>query len=354
MNETSRLTSIDRMRGLIIALMALDHASFFVAKVHASEYWGVSLPVYPDAFSFVTRLVTHLCAPGFFFLMGIGMTLFAVRRREVGFTQARIRRHFLVRGLALVVIQQVLENPAWFLGFLAGPVASYGAAIPPGSGGLMPYFMFTVLFGLGGAMMAGGFALELPSPVVIALCLGSVVATALLTPDVSQVRVAQSPATLLLMVSGMAGRWIVLYPIVPWLAPMLLGLVFGRVLVRDGPAAMRLALRLGLVLLVAFVVFRSLRGVGNLHGDFGGGWIDFLNTTKYPPSTVFLLFTLGVDLLLLAGLARLADTAALAPLLAFGRAPLFFYLAHLWVLEYRHVCVFFHKHRMIQIFLVSK
>jgi uncharacterized membrane protein len=64
----TRLPSLDTMRGLIIILMAIDHARAFVAKNHPGEFWGHALPDYgSDALAFLTRLVTHLCAPGFMF-----------------------------------------------------------------------------------------------------------------------------------------------------------------------------------------------------------------------------------------------------------------------------------------------
>jgi uncharacterized membrane protein len=55
-----------------MVLMAIDHASYFIARVHSAEFWGTALPIYSSVFWFWTRWVTHLCAPGFFFLMGIG------------------------------------------------------------------------------------------------------------------------------------------------------------------------------------------------------------------------------------------------------------------------------------------
>ena len=73
----ARLPSLDALRGLIIVLMAIDHARAFIAKNHSGEFWGRALPDYGgDTVAFLTRLVTHLCAPGFMFLMGTGMVLF--------------------------------------------------------------------------------------------------------------------------------------------------------------------------------------------------------------------------------------------------------------------------------------
>ena len=83
--KPSRLLSLDGLRGLIMVLMALDHANHFIAQQHSpGEYWGGPFPAYRDVLPFLTRLVTHLCAPGFFFLMGVSMFLFANSRRKQG------------------------------------------------------------------------------------------------------------------------------------------------------------------------------------------------------------------------------------------------------------------------------
>ena len=111
-----RVQALDRLRGLIVVLMALDHANYFVAQAHSSgEYWGGSFPVYPTVWAFLTRLVTHLTAPGFFFLMGVGMVLFSLKRDEEGWNKTEIRRHFLLRGALLILLQLLVVNRAWEL-----------------------------------------------------------------------------------------------------------------------------------------------------------------------------------------------------------------------------------------------
>ncbi len=77
-----RLESIDMLRGVIIAVMAIDHARAFISRDHPFEFWGAPIPVYDAVLPFFTRLITHFCAPGFFFLMGVGMTLMATGRRR--------------------------------------------------------------------------------------------------------------------------------------------------------------------------------------------------------------------------------------------------------------------------------
>ena len=115
-NGGKRLLAVDALRGLIIVLMALDHANFFIAQQHSSgEYWGGSFPSYDHVLPFLTRVLTHLCAPGFFFLMGVGMLLFAESRRKLGWSELKIMAHFWLRGALLMVLQLTLINRAWEL-----------------------------------------------------------------------------------------------------------------------------------------------------------------------------------------------------------------------------------------------
>ena len=128
----ARLPALDTLRGLLMVLMALDHARGFIARDHPSEFWGMVLPHYEHAVPFITRLVTHLCAPGFFFLLGIGMTLLAESRRRLGWSDGRITGYFLHRGMLLILMQLLIENPAWLVGMLGAsvPTETHGAGGP--------------------------------------------------------------------------------------------------------------------------------------------------------------------------------------------------------------------------------
>ena len=107
----ARLLSLDVLRGLIITLMALDHANLFVAQQHSpGEFWGGGFPVYYDALAFLTRFVTHFCPPGFFFLMGAGMILFTISREKRGWSKREIIQHFLIRGGLLIALQLLIIN----------------------------------------------------------------------------------------------------------------------------------------------------------------------------------------------------------------------------------------------------
>ena len=112
-SRRSRNLALDALRGLIVVLMAVDHANYFVAQQHPQgEHWGGPFPVYESALHFITRLITHPVAPGFSFLMGVGMVLFSESRRRRGWGEWAIVRHFLIRGTVLIVLQFTVVNIA--------------------------------------------------------------------------------------------------------------------------------------------------------------------------------------------------------------------------------------------------
>lgn len=314
-----RLFPIDALRGLIIIVMALDHANHFVARQHSpGEYWGGPFPGYDSALPFLMRLVTHIAAPGFFFLMGVGMTIFAQSRQRAGWHKWDIRRHFWVRGFLLMLLQFTLVNLAW----------SWSP------GGWIPSYYVGVLFALGGTMFVGSFLLGLPARVLLLITAVSLFVAQIIVPDPSAW--GSIPANilqkLLIWPGGNASVWSN-YPILPWLPLVTFGLAYGRDL-RSGTARLwRHTLWLGLFFLTVFIILRAYGGLGNIRPPVAEGWIPFFNLVKYPPSLTFYLLTMGVNLLLLWLFAQAGTRAQkiLQPLVVYGRVPLFFYIAHLFL-----------------------
>jgi uncharacterized membrane protein len=320
-----RLAAVDALRGLIIAFMALDHTSLLVAQRHtASEIWYGVFPVYYDPLAFLTRLITHLCAPGFFLLMGAGMALSAASRRERGWTNARIARAFALRGGLLIAFQFLLENLAWQLS--------------PGGWGVEIYV--GVLFGLGTTMILTSALLWVPRQYHAPLGLVLLVGIQLLIPQAAEWQSVSREGlfgvlnTLFLYPGGTAMLWSN-YPTLPWLGVTVLGFALGAWLRRDARQTYRALPAVAAGLLVLFVALRFLDGFGNIRPRMGNDWIDWLNMVKYPPSLTFLALTLGIDLLLLTLFSRVEqwDAATLKPLVVFGRVPLFFYIAHLFLYD---------------------
>ncbi|MCZ6755547.1 MAG: heparan-alpha-glucosaminide N-acetyltransferase domain-containing protein [Gemmatimonadetes bacterium] len=327
---SNRLTQLDLLRGLVMVVMAIDHVAFFVAKRHPGEYWGVPLPEYPSAIAFFTRAITHLSAPGFFLLMGAGMALFRESRSGLGWTQGRIARYFVTRGLLLVLINQFIENPAWITGFLvANPEAFWPAIAGPG-GAFTGGVLFGVLTALGLSMVIAGLVSALPSAALLASGLGAMVASQVLTPDAAQAMVQFNPLVRLINVPGVTGFVFVIYAVLPWLGVTLCGMALGRLAGNKPGSFVRIATGTGAALLVLFLAMRVGDGFGNHHSVPGLTVIDFLNVTKYPPSLTFLSLTLGINLMLLGVLPHLPATWRRV-LDGYGRSPMFFYLAHIWL-----------------------
>lgn len=330
-----RFVAFDRLRGLIMVLMAVDHASFFVARVHAFEAWATVPPFYAPhagasvAVSFVTRWITHLCAPGFFMLMGAGMVWFSESRHQLGWSRARIRRYFVTRGLVLLVVQQLVENPAWLLGVVSARPAL--ASINPPGGGVDFILHFGVISALAAGMIFWAFLIEMPGVAVLGVSTAALAASVWMTPAVSDYGTLFPVLRLLAFVPSHADLVNVLYPWVPWLAPAGLGIVLARVVARRPGKTAAVGGVLGALLVLSFVVMRAAAlPFAEPHAALPG-FIGFMSLTKYPPSPAFLAATLGVDLLLLAVFTAGSRLTALAPLDVLGRTPLFFYLLHLWV-----------------------
>lgn len=306
--------------------MAIDHASYFIARVHPLETWATPPPYYADTVAFLTRWLTHLCAPGFFMLMGIGIVYFAESRRAAGWTTGRITRFLATRGAVLLLVQHVLENPAWLMGTLSiDPAVEATMPTMPGPGGEV-MLGFAVLSALGIAMIAGSVLWRAPVWLLIALFATVLFVSREMTPDSASALDPQAVWMQLLFVPGHTGVLQNLYPWVPWLFPMMFGLAIAR-LIRADPAVLPWGLAgRGLFFIVFFVIVRQF---GDSHPP-GSGVIGYLTVTKYPPSWAFFILMLAINLVLLSALARW-PVRWLAPLEVYGRTPFFFYLAHLWM-----------------------
>jgi uncharacterized membrane protein len=314
-----RFLPLDLLRGLLIILMALDHANFHIAQQHSSgEYWGGLFPAFSSPLYFLIRFVTHFSAPGFFFLLGIGMILFTSSRRKKGWKESEIRQHFLLRGLVLIALQIFLNySQVWAVA---------------GSSALLWY---------GGVLAALGFGMILCIPLLdlkpiflAGISLTFFIAMEILTPDPELWgRNFDNLAGTLLVYSGGKGEFWTNYPLLAWVELVVLGLLFGKWIQVNAKKAYQKGVWLGLVFLMGFVLLRLSNGFGNIRPLPIDNWMEFLNLVKYPPSMTFVLLTMGVNLILIGVFSRIKKPALgdWNPMLVFGRVPLFSYLTHLGV-----------------------
>jgi uncharacterized membrane protein len=322
--SSSRLFAIDALRGLCMAVMALDHANLLIAQKHPpSENFGGAFPVFYDGLTFITRFLTQFAPAGFFLLMGVGMVLFALSRMERGWTKRQVITHFCIRGAVLIAMQLLIVNRGW--------------EIQPGGWGIPIYV--GVLVALGANMILGSLYLWLKPGVLLAIAAVAAIGAELAVPDPS-VWAPNAPLLQLLLFypGGIVPEgqpllaWIS-YPILAWTELAALGMALGHWLADDPKRAFSRAWKVGLGFLAAFAVIRYLDGFGNLRPRMGNSIMDWFTLVKYPPSLAFSLLTTGVNLILIWALSRAGELAqrALQPLRVFGRTPLFFYVLHVFL-----------------------
>jgi uncharacterized membrane protein len=317
-SKRDRLFSIDMLRGLLIVLMALDHANYHVAQQHSTgEYWGGQTPVYPTLLHYLTRFVTHLSAPGFFFLLGIGMIFFTHSRLRKGWSWGKISRHFLVRGSMLILLQIAFVNLIWLISPLSFPRWYIGVLVALGAGMILciPLLKVKPVY-LAGIALALFISQDILTP----------------SPDLWGLNFDYLPGILLVYGGGQGHFW-VNYPLIAWLEVIVFGLFYGKWILDENRSSSIYNLTGGFVFLVVFLVLRLNNGFGNIRSYQPGSWTEFFNLVKYPPSMTFILFTLGVNLILLEMFSKIRPEILNPgnPLLVFGRAPLFSYLAHMGI-----------------------
>ena len=306
-----RLRALDVLRGLVIALMVIDHVRWFLSEAR----FDPTDPVRTTAALFFTRWVTHFCAPVFMLLAGIGAFLSLGRGRTV----RSLSWFLLTRGLWLVVLELTVARFGWQFNL------DYGF-----TGAL-------VFWALGWSMVALAALVWLPGWVVAGFALAMILGHNLFDSVEASSWGRWGWLWTLLHAQGalepVRGAVLaIVYPLVPWIGVMAVGYAMGPLFLRPLPERDRGLLRLGLSLTAACVVLR----LTNLYGD-PSPWtrqtdpartiLSFLNTTKYPPSLLFLLMTLGPALAAIPLLDRASGSLA-EVLRTFGRVPLFFWLLH--------------------------
>ncbi len=302
-----RVASVDALRGLVMIVMALDHTrDYFHSQAllfDPQDLTRTSVAI------FVTRWVTHFCAPVFMLTAGLG----AFYWRAAGRTTGQLSRFLVTRGLWLVLLELTALRLAYNFGLLGQPI------------------LLTILWALGWSMVALAALVHLPTRVLLAVSLAIVALHNLTDPLRSDSWVWK-----VLHVSGpIQAHGVVIvvgYPLIPWVAVMALGFCLGPVMAMEPTSRRRWLVRAGLAATAAFVVLRAL----NVYGDPAPwtrlGLLSFLKVAKYPPSLDFLLMTLGPALLLLAWLDTRRFTPQ-NPLQVFGRVPLFYFLLHLYLIH---------------------
>jgi uncharacterized membrane protein len=300
--------------------MALDHAMVFsYVHIFAEGFQDLRPEPMPDVLHYLTRFITHYCAPTFIFLAGLSVALYTLSRRSQGLSEGQISRKLLTRGVLLIGLQLVVVNLIWGLGLPLGSVAIY----------------FGVLSCIGSGLIVLAFARRPPVPLLAGASVLLLLLVPLLLSAFPLMAGADQPFLEIVLQPNLNGWLSVRYPILPWLGVMGLGCACGFWIGAKPRRITRFFLSLGLLLLGGWLAMRLAGGYGNLTHYQGGDWRDFMLMSKYPPSLAFLMWNLGGMALAMAGHDYLKDRLPFRPLwevvTLFGQTPLFFYVVHLQV-----------------------
>src|SRR5262245_43954476 len=317
---TWRVDSVDLLRGVVMAFMLLDHTREFVHRdilnFDATDLGRTNVPL------FFTRWITHFCAPVFVFLAGTGAFLRLAR----GKSKSELSGFLVKRGLWLILLEfTLLRVVIWFN-------VDFHFALE-----------LQVIWVIGVSMIALAALTHLPLRLVAAASVAMIALHNLL--DFVRVAPMQGPGFranvwmalhqpgVIFFTPTVYG--LVLYPLIPWIGVLAAGYAFGAFYQLEAERRRRILFKLGIALLAIFVLIRS----ANVYGD-PSRWgmrknavftfLSFLNVSKYPPSLLFLLLTLGAAILALPWFERVEKGRLSHIFITFGRVPLFFYFGQ-WV-----------------------
>lgn len=304
LSNESRITSIDILRGMIIVVMGLDHVRDYFALAPFD-------PIDPTATTppwFFTRWITHFCAPIFVFLAGLSAFIYGQRAGK-----KKLSRFLWTRGLWLIFIEFTLVHFGWTFDF--------------------QFFFLQVIWVIGWSMIILSLLIHLPKWFIAAFTFVIIAGHNLLDGIVINEywwQLLHQP------------RWdppvAVAYPLIPWPAVMSFGFLVGEFYLNDAQTRKRRLLLSGTLLIGLFILLRML----NIYGD-ANTWttqqrgdvytfLDVLDTTKYPPSLLYLCMTLGPAFILLVILEGLKGPIATF-FQVFGRVPFFYYVMHIYVIH---------------------
>jgi uncharacterized membrane protein len=311
-----RIQSVDALRGAIMMLMAIDHIRDYIAR-SAMQFLPTDLSRTTAAI-FLTRWITHFCAPVFMLTAGLGAFFWMTHGHR---SRAELSRFLVTRGIWLIVLEITVLRLVMF-----SQVGYRGQLV-----------ILLILWAIGLSMICLAGLIYLPFRLLAGLSIALIALHNLLDP-ISAQRFGRAAWLWDILhqqnaFSFMGVTFFTAYPVLPWIGVMAGGYCLGRLFAWDAARRRRFLVRLGVALTAGFIILRVI----NMYGD-PSRWshqssklftfLSFLNTTKYPPSLDFLLMTLGPAITIMAWLERFHFSPA-NPLVVFGRVPFFFYTVHL-------------------------
>jgi uncharacterized membrane protein len=325
--EKPRVSSIDLLRGIVMVIMAIDHTRDFY---HLDNlYFDPTDLTKTNPALFFTRWITHYCAPTFVMLSGAAIAISSQRK-----TKNEMSRFLLTRGLWLIFLEVVVVRFALTFNFIFDGL------------------LFQVIWAIGASMVIMSALIRLPARAIWIGGLAIVFIHNLLD---------------LIPITTEQGAWYVIwgflnktffffegsptvmvpYPVLPWMGIMMCGFGVGLMFRSSFDAAKRkkYLFYIGATAVLLFIALRFT----NAFGDPGNPWsvqkdslftlFSFINVSKYPPSLLYTLMTLGPALMILSWMEN-ANLTVLKPLNVFGRVPLFYYILHFMLIHASAILIY--------------
>ncbi|MBS1666000.1 MAG: DUF1624 domain-containing protein [Bacteroidetes bacterium] len=324
-----RVWSIDLLRGIIMVIMAIDHVrDFFHIQASTGDPTDMATTT-PQLF--FTRWITHFCAPTFVFLAGTAAYLNGTKK-----TKVELSSFLMKRGLWLILVEIMVMS----LAFTFDP--------------LYHIFIFQVIWATGISMFLLGLMVRLPFAAILSIGL--------------LILIGHNSLDRLEAANGNSiGFWwdllhhghfafyplfgnhqlMIFYPFLPWFGVICCGYCFGKLYGKTMLADKRRKILIGLgsALIALFIILRFINNYGDpapwsVQRNPLYSFLSFLNTTKYPPSLMYLCMTLGPSILSLAFLERVQNKVT-DFFTVFGRVPFFYYITHFFFIHFLCVIAFF-------------
>lgn len=321
--KSTRIESIDILRGVVMVIMALDHTRdyFHVSNSALTAAISPTDMATTTPFLFFTRFITHYCAPVFVFLAGTSAFLYGSKK-----TKPELFKFLISRGIWLIALEIIINNLFWQFDL------HYNLIV------------LQVIWAIGLSMVFLAFLIYLPKKLLLVVGFLLIVGHNLLDNIVMQGNSLKSIVWYVLhqrqqiqLDSGQDIRFS--YPIIPWVGVIVLGYCFGTLYSKGFSTQLRKKwlLGLGISAIILFFVLRGMNVYGNLtpwatQKNATFTVLSFFNVTKYPPSLAFVLITLGPALLFLICIENIKNKVT-DFFLVFGRVPLFYYFLHILVIH---------------------
>tara|TARA_S200000501_G_scaffold346298_1_gene359623 strand:- start:769 stop:1941 length:1173 start_codon:yes stop_codon:yes gene_type:complete len=314
----NRIESIDFLRGLVMIIMALDHVRdyfFFGSFTSNPSDLATTTPLL-----FYTRIITHYCAPVFILLTGTSAYLYGAKKNK-----RDLSKFLFTRGIWLIFLELVVNNFVWYFD------PSYSLIV------------LQVIWAIGFGMLFLSGIIYLSNKIICMIGLAIICLHNLFDIFIFEGQSLDSIIWYFLHQQAIIEisdhtSLIFGYPIIPWIGLMAIGYILGS-LFTDYQAKERAALlmKYGLYAIGAFLILRLTNFYGepnpfSLQNSITYSIMSFFNTTKYPPSLLYILMTIGPSLLLLSVIEKYKNKVT-DFFIVFGRVPLFYYFIHILIIH---------------------